>query len=868
MTNWLRIKRKSTLAGLIGTLVISTLLFSLSSAQAPEPGRAVPAGYFSMQSHSLQSDTAEHTKTLDLMQKAGIHQIRDEIYWWNVEKTKGQLEISPQVKQNVDNTLAKGINLLIILDYGNKFYDNQQAPHTPESREAFAKYCYTIASTFKGKIKYYEIWNEPNLAGFWSPAPDAEEYAKLLQTAYKACKSADPDCVIIGGVTSGTDTDFLEKVFKAGGLQYMDKLSIHPYRNTAPEEGDSLVLQIDKVSKLLEKYNKPLPIWISEMGYPTHKGPNGHPEAKQADYLTRCYLEALTTGKIESFFWYWFGPDGPDEKYSEDRFGIVRQDWTLKPSYQSYQTLATHLAGATFLGSLPSADSSLRIMKFKTTNPQAPYLTVAWTTNGSKNLAFTTEAREVNILDINGDSRKFYPFRKNLTISVTGSPLLIESAAELTPGNVPLVKFTESSLEIAAGSTHNLKVIVDPLFIKGLSKKFSLRNKLLFTSSPSEINLETEDIIIPDAQALDFTRGKNVRIRVPGVLSAKEGKITVTLIQNNRPCGFACISLQITPPALTWMRPFLADESGQDGFSLYIRNMTNIPLSGDIFLNPGDNIVVDNPTPRLEKLLPGNTARFDIHIPGRSESTPDTLFPMGAAIYLDNMDNLSASRTLDYLGCRKADKTPVIDGELDEWNDAEEILINNETQLRDTGKKYNGPKDLSAKIYTLWDKDYLYLAAMVVDDVASNIDEPGTNGYKFDGLEFYFDMACNGDTGNHRYDANDYQLGFFNSDKGPFAWRWGTNSGLDTNARIAWKYRTDLGPDADLKGYVMEAAIPFKDLGFTPKKDKLIGFNVAVDDDDTPGATDPFHQDKYFSWTGDQYNWLDPSGFGFLFFKE
>ncbi len=862
------IKISCLFKGLMGIL-ITLIIINCSWAQTlNSPGKPVPAGFFGMQSHSLQNDTASHARTLDLMQKAGISRIRDEIYWWNVEKTKGQLVIPPQVIQNVENTLAKGMELMIILDYGNKFYDNEQAPHTPESREAFARYCYTVASTFKGKIKYYEIWNEPNLAGFWSPAPDAEAYAQLLETAYTACKSADPDCVIIGGVTSGVDIDFLEKVFNAGGIQFMDKLSVHPYRGTAPEEGESLRVQLDKVSGLIEKYKKPLPLWISEMGYPTHTGPNGHSESRQADYLARCYLAALGSGKIESFFWYWFGPDGPDEHYSEDRFGMVRNDWTLKPSYQAYQTLVSHFSGATCLGYLPSSDTSIRLLRFRTANTQAPYLTVAWTIKGSRNLGFNTPSREVSVTDIRGESRRYYPFKKNLTVSLAETPILLESSSDLTPGATPLLQFTEPSLEIAAGSSHILKIQVNPSYIKSLPKKFSLRNKILFSAFPSEINLEAEDIIIPDAQAFDFSKGKNLRIRIPGMLSSQEGKIMATLIHNNQPCGFACISLKFTPPAVSWIRPFINDSTGQDGFSLYLRNLTNLPLNGNIFLNPGDNLLVDDPTPQLEKLLPGATTRFDIHLPGRSDYPPDTLFPLNASIYLENLDILSVSRTLDYLGCKQVEQPVKIDGELDEWTQAEEIQINREEQLRDTGKGYRGIEDLNATLYTLWDKDCFYLAAIVVDDTTSTIGEPSNNGYKFDGIELYLDMACNGDRGNHKYDTNDFQYGFFNSTKGPFIWRWSPTNGLSTSTRIAWKYRTDLGPNADQNGYVMEAAIPFKELGFTPKEGSLIGFNVAVDDDDTPEATDPFHQDKYFSWTGTKYNWMDPSGFGFLFFKE
>src|SRR6185369_1286139 len=42
------------------------------------------------------------------------------------------------------------------------------------------------------RIAYWEVWNEPNLAFFWQPKPDVNEYAELLKVTYAAIKQADP----------------------------------------------------------------------------------------------------------------------------------------------------------------------------------------------------------------------------------------------------------------------------------------------------------------------------------------------------------------------------------------------------------------------------------------------------------------------------------------------------------------------------------------------------------------------------------------------------------------------------------------------------------------------------------------------------
>ena len=62
------------------------------------------------------------------------------------------------------------------------------------------------------------------------------------------------------------------------------------------------------------------------------------PEKQQAEMLPRTYLIALANG-VERIFWYNFrsGESKPDER--EAHFGIVRRDFSFKPSFHAYQTL-------------------------------------------------------------------------------------------------------------------------------------------------------------------------------------------------------------------------------------------------------------------------------------------------------------------------------------------------------------------------------------------------------------------------------------------------------------------------------------------------------------------------------------------------
>ncbi|MDE2149711.1 MAG: hypothetical protein KGJ55_07755, partial [Gammaproteobacteria bacterium] len=60
---------------------------------------------------------------LDLARKIGFDAIRDDAEWKFVETTKGVYRIPPAWDQFVDSARQRGIEPLLILDYGNPLYD-------------------------------------------------------------------------------------------------------------------------------------------------------------------------------------------------------------------------------------------------------------------------------------------------------------------------------------------------------------------------------------------------------------------------------------------------------------------------------------------------------------------------------------------------------------------------------------------------------------------------------------------------------------------------------------------------------------------------------------------------------------------------
>jgi len=250
------------------------------------------------------------TSHFDLMEKAGMGWARlwDPAVFThsNIEREPGQFDWSEQDKI-VDAATAHGVRILPVLWQGVWPNGADNAPATDEERASFARFTYEAAKHFKGKIDVWEVWNEPNIGYFWRPDRNPRDYALLLKAVYPAIKEANSDALVIGGSTADMvdtiDPDFVREICRYGAADYMDILSIHPYRYGENPE-IKFAEPIQEMRDILGGYGKPdIPIWVTEVGW--HTPGRGQSQADQADIYVRSYLTSLGSG-VEAYMWYYF----------------------------------------------------------------------------------------------------------------------------------------------------------------------------------------------------------------------------------------------------------------------------------------------------------------------------------------------------------------------------------------------------------------------------------------------------------------------------------------------------------------------------------------------------------------------------------
>lgn len=303
--------------------------------------------------------TRGHERDLDLIAAAGFKFVRMDFSWGGTERRRGEYDWSAydELTTRLDQ---RGLRAIYILDYSNPVHEETvlsrnpitgreqrdvASPQKPESVAAFARWAAAAAEHYKGRGIIWEIWNEPNIS-FWKPKPDVRQYTTLALATCRAVRAADPEATVIAPATSEFPWAFFESFFASGVLEYLDAVSVHPYRNYSrgPETAGE---DYRRLRALIEQYAPPakahLPIISGEWGYATHsKG--GVSLDVQAAFIVRQQLANLYAG-VPLSIWYDWKNDGTNAAYNEDNFGTVTYDLAPKPSYRAVQTLARELSG-------------------------------------------------------------------------------------------------------------------------------------------------------------------------------------------------------------------------------------------------------------------------------------------------------------------------------------------------------------------------------------------------------------------------------------------------------------------------------------------------------------------------------------------
>jgi hypothetical protein len=281
----------------------------------------------------------EVSKNYQALKEAGVNTIRDDLNWRGVEKVKGQLAMPAKMAAYVGTLARMQVAPLVVLDYGNPLYDDGGKPVSDHYIQAFANYARFVAGSLRDQVGLFEIWNE------WdnSKTPNSpESYLKLVKGVAPEIRSGNGKSLVLAGSANIYD-GWNVNLVKLGALRYVDGISVHPYlhceRDNSPE---AWIKGLGQFSARLQKANggREVPLYVTEMGWPSNSGACGTPPEKVALYLSRALLLVRTVPAIRGFWWYDLKNDGQRPEEIEDNFGLLGFDYAPKPAFAAFKDLA------------------------------------------------------------------------------------------------------------------------------------------------------------------------------------------------------------------------------------------------------------------------------------------------------------------------------------------------------------------------------------------------------------------------------------------------------------------------------------------------------------------------------------------------
>jgi hypothetical protein len=282
-------------------------------------------------------------QTLKMLGDAGFRYIRQQFPWEDIEiHGKGDFTDRRNDPEGIDAwakydnivQLAEenGIEIIARLDnppsWTRALTDTIGTHAPPDNFDNYGDFVEEVVSRYKDKIRYFQIWNEPNIYPEWGEQNvDPETFTQLLCAGYDRAKAANPEAVIIAGALSPTvaldgrdlnDLIYLQRLYKSGAGECFDILSAQGYGLWSGPTDQRLrptVINYPHVllirDFMVQYGDEEKPIWISEAGWNNVPEQMDDPYGRvtsdqQARYAVQAYQRAQRDWPWAGVINYWF----------------------------------------------------------------------------------------------------------------------------------------------------------------------------------------------------------------------------------------------------------------------------------------------------------------------------------------------------------------------------------------------------------------------------------------------------------------------------------------------------------------------------------------------------------------------------------
>ena len=261
-------------------------------------------------------------RDLDACRRAGASVLRISFSWSEMEPEPGRYDFAfwdKVVPMAVDEY---GLRLIPYVCYTPGWASSEPDSDAvwttpPKDLAAFGRFVGALVDRYKGRIRSWEIWNEPDIPEFWTGS--TQQYAALLAEGSRAVRRADPTArVVLGGIARRPE--FLRELLRDEGVSpLIDVVNCHSYFETWHDGAiEGLPTYLGLIAGVIDDHGHGQELWMAEVGYSSYR-PEGsgrisdrylarhgfeHTPAYQAEALLRAMALIRSTDRVSLVTWY------------------------------------------------------------------------------------------------------------------------------------------------------------------------------------------------------------------------------------------------------------------------------------------------------------------------------------------------------------------------------------------------------------------------------------------------------------------------------------------------------------------------------------------------------------------------------------
>ncbi|WP_302453441.1 hypothetical protein [Victivallis vadensis] len=378
---------------------------------------------FGINTHSpLVREAADREREAYAAMMCGAQIVRFPLRWWAIEPRPGVWDF-----QRFDDSVAAfakyGIEVQAI------FMSPPKWGMDPETKlpdfEKFAEYIHRGFEHCKGKIRYFEVINEPDLKSFGG-SYSAGEYIELQKIVRRIQKQVAPEAVLLtGGFATARPHGGKKEGFQEYVLEHsQDNFDVHAFH-----EHGGFRPYADALDNILLPMRRRLGVTAPIYANETAISSLGIGERSQAAVLYKKLLYTFALGGM-GYTWYDLRNDGFAADNPEHNYGLITRDYKPKEAFCTFNMLTSLFRGKRFV-QREAISRDVYLLAFA---GDGDICVAAWKeigpNQGEENVFFRTDAAEAYLCDLagNADSLKINAGVVPIKLSASPHTLLLKRA--------------------------------------------------------------------------------------------------------------------------------------------------------------------------------------------------------------------------------------------------------------------------------------------------------------------------------------------------------------------------------------------------------------------------------------------------------